>query len=107
MPADWEIAKKHARSRDTGLAAKNCKELCVCCGFELERNKMKLCCDRMDLGFLGSGFPLFYNFIIWCIFILSANLIISAGYGIVANSLGNYCRYGENNFNPKLCHHSW
>lgn len=45
----------------------------------------------MELGFLGSGYPLFYNFIIYCIFILFVDLTIKGGFNLVTNIMSGYC----------------
>lgn len=76
IPADWEMARKHALSRRVAREKKDSgedgepAETCKCCGYEIEREDLDYCAPVNDLGFLGSGYPLFYNFIIYCIFIL-------------------------------------
>jgi hypothetical protein len=48
---------------------------------------------------MGSGFPLFYNFIIWCIGILVTVFVISGGYNMYTNYMGNDCSAPELDFN--------
>ena len=57
-----------------------------------------MCDDRIKLDFLGSGFPLFYNFIKWCFIILVTFLIMSGSYNIYTNLKGNYCNHDGNFF---------
>ena len=66
-------------------------ETCACCGYEVDREEIPLFADVMELGFLGSGFPLFYNFIIYCILLLFELLTINGGYNLVTNLMGEYC----------------
>lgn len=66
-------------------------EICPCCGHQVAKLRLEVCGPTMQLSFLGSGFPLFYNFIVYCIFILFVNLIIKGGYNLITNLMGNYC----------------
>lgn len=66
---------------------------CACCGYQIQKNLLDLCESPMQLSFLGSGFPLFYNFIIYCIFILFTQLMVKGGFDIVTNLLGDFCKY--------------
>lgn len=45
----------------------------------------------MDLKFLGSGFPLFYNYILWCIYLLVTYLVTAGGQELYSNYTGNFC----------------
>ena len=45
----------------------------------------------MDLSFMGSGFPCFYNFLRYCILMLVACMSISGIYNIYTNYKGNFC----------------
>ncbi len=48
------------------------------------------------MNFLGAGFPLFYNFIIYCSFILFIVMMFTGGYSLVTNYLGDFCKYDDN-----------
>ncbi|KAL4485796.1 hypothetical protein ABPG72_012336 [Tetrahymena utriculariae] len=91
IPPDWVFAKRHAMSRATARPTKEPKELCRCCGYVVERKQLPFSIDPQQLNFLGSGYPLFYNFIIYCIFMLFTLFMISGGYNLFTNYLGNYC----------------
>ncbi|EAR87534.2 transmembrane protein, putative (macronuclear) [Tetrahymena thermophila SB210] len=91
IPPDWVFAKRHAMSRATARPAKEPKEFCRCCGYVIERKPLPFSIDPQQLNFLGSGYPLFYNFIIYCIFMLFTLFMISGGYNLFTNYLGNYC----------------
>ena len=45
----------------------------------------------MDLGFLGSGFPLFYNYIKYCCLMLASLFIIEGIPNLVRNLNGSFC----------------
>ena len=51
--------------------------------------------DIMDYKFLGSGFPMFYNFIKYCILLLLSLFIIEAAPGVVTNFNGTFCTSTE------------
>ncbi len=44
-----------------------------------------------DLGFLGSGYPLYLEFIKQCSIILAVLFAVSGIYGIITNINGDYC----------------
>lgn len=45
----------------------------------------------MDLKFLGSGFPMFYNFIRYCIYMLLSLFLFEGAPNIVTNFMGTFC----------------
>ena len=45
----------------------------------------------MDLSFMGSGFPCFYNFLRYCIMMLVTCMIVSGIFNIYTNSQGTFC----------------
>lgn len=59
--------------------------MCECCGYEISRKKIGLNVDVMDLGFLGSGFPLFYNYIKYCCLMLFSLLMIQGVPNLIIN----------------------
>ena len=64
------------------------------------------------MNFLGSGFPLFYNFILYCTFILFLLLMFTGGYSLVTNYLGKFCDHDEaDQYKEKpgadICHKNW
>lgn len=84
-------------------------EACPCCGYEVDRELIPYFASPMELNFLGSGFPLFYNFIVYCIFILFELMTIKGGYNLVTNIMGNYClqEFGEDVPAEKKCPPVW
>jgi hypothetical protein len=73
IPADWIKARKHGMSRRATEEMKNedAKKVCNCCGYEIYRRKIGLCEDYMVFKFLGSAFPLLFNFAIHATFLLA------------------------------------
>ena len=47
--------------------------------------------DISRINFLGSGFPCFYNYILYCMFMLILLFAISGCYNLITNYLGNNC----------------
>jgi hypothetical protein len=85
------------------------RETCPCCGYEVDRDDIPYFSSVMKLGFLGSGFPLFYNFIIYCIFILFIQLTVKGGYNLVTNVMSGYCQkdFPESTPPEKQCPDKW
>jgi hypothetical protein len=75
----------------------------------VDREELPIMTDIMELGFLGSGFPLFYNFIIFCILLLFEMLTINGGYNLVTNVIGTYCfqKWSEETPAAEKCPTSW
>ena len=89
---------RHAQSRRVGKEASSVdKELvvtiCPCCGYEVERLDLNFFGSVDQLSFLGAGFPLFYNYVKYCIMILFLQILIASGYDLWTNIYGNYCYY--------------
>jgi hypothetical protein len=57
-----------------------------------------------DLGFLGSGFPLFYNYLKFCKIILCIQIIFASTYSILSNLSGDFCYKGKEDEKGKHCH---
>jgi len=91
----------HAKSRETKPELNEAsgdggmQPVCECCGYELERKKVGLNVDIMDLGFLGSGFPLFYNYIKYCCLMLFSLFVIQGIPNLVYNLKGDFCNKTE------------
>ena len=48
-------------------------------------------CETISFRFLGTGYPLFFNFIIFSIIILLCIFLQSGAYSLVSNGLGTDC----------------
>lgn len=70
-----------------------------------EREELPLCSKNDELRFLGSGFPLFYNFILYCIGILLVLLISSGAFNLFSNYLGDFCEAEE--YSTEGCASNW
>jgi len=49
----------------------------------------------MDLAFMGSGFPCFYNFIKYCLVMLLSLLMLSGVWNIFTNYSGTNCNHPD------------
>ncbi len=100
-PPDIKMAQDHALARRVSipsylldqLLTKDQKslqndpiDLCDCCGCPLKNQQLPLCSSRYELFFLGSGFPLFFDFMIWGICLLMLIFLISSIFGLASNS---------------------
>ena len=59
--------------------------VCDCCGYPAENQLIPLCSSSKELLFLGSGFPLFFNFIKYGIGLLFMILMIAGCYNLITN----------------------
>ncbi|CAD8188436.1 unnamed protein product [Paramecium octaurelia] len=102
MPCDWNVARKHALARRTAPDTKvhhdddddeepKKPETCPCCGFEIERKEIPYCDDIKSLKFLGAGFPLFYNFLKFCILLLCLQSLVAI-FNVLSNYDGEFCQ---------------
>jgi len=87
IPPDWDAAEKHGRANLVVDSSKTVLKLdeegtfCKCCQMPyVEDDQMySLCSDNGELGELGAGFPLFFQFVKYiCIlmFILSVTYFL-------------------------------
>lgn len=80
-------------ARETDRFSGETKKTCRCCGYQIERENLPISCNLDELKFLGSGFPLFYNYIKYCLLILSVLFLTTSIYNIVTNAVyGHFCQ---------------
>jgi hypothetical protein len=93
IPPDWIKARKHGMCRRATEELKNeeSKKVCDCCGYEIYRRKIDLGEDYMVFKFLGSAFPLLFNFTIHAIFLLFTMGVLIGVPFIKSNQRGQYC----------------
>ncbi|KAL4436038.1 hypothetical protein ABPG74_022273 [Tetrahymena malaccensis] len=95
-PPDLELAMKHAQAKRVAQNKKitindSIKDhFCPCCGNQIENELLPIGINREKLGFLGSGVPLYFE---WMIFITILTLILGILqiYSLVMNIQGNGC----------------
>ena len=99
-PPDIKMAKEHGQARRVAIPQHLYEELkgvesptipnqtidvCDCCGYPAENQLIPLCSSSKELLFLGSGFPLFFNFIKYGIGLLFMILMIAGCYNLITN----------------------
>ncbi|KRX08918.1 hypothetical protein PPERSA_09022 [Pseudocohnilembus persalinus] len=99
IPADVQFSMFHGECRNTKDKDRSAQypTICKCCGFQREQIDISVFDENMKLGFLGSGYPLFYNWVKFSILLLTTSLVISGFNNIKDNLKGDFC---ENDF-PK------
>jgi len=50
-----------------------------------------LFCDPIELSFLGAGYPLFFNYLKFCIKVLLISFLVSGLFNLYTNSKGGDC----------------
>ncbi|EAR91343.2 phage head-tail family protein, putative (macronuclear) [Tetrahymena thermophila SB210] len=109
IPGDIFLAKEHLKATKVGpdkeFTEKDkqqgfINEKCDCCGRSVDREILNLNSDITKLSYLGSGFPMFFQFLKFCIFFLLIlfcvcgifNMVANANYGNQCNLKGNQCK---------------
>ncbi|KAL4466145.1 hypothetical protein ABPG72_000691 [Tetrahymena utriculariae] len=102
IPPDFKLAEDHKKAtrvgpllnqkgNQTSNLQKSC-DRCDCCGRNVDRKALNLDCQVTDLSFLGSGFPMFFQFIKLTTFYLIFILLVGGLYNIFNNEDGNQCQ---------------
>lgn len=60
-------------------------KMCPCCTLYVDKSPLDINCDTKDLSFLGSGIPLYLDFLRGCIIILLIFFVTSGDYNIITN----------------------
>lgn len=91
----------------------NVIDVCPCCGSPFDNQLVPLCENHNKLDFLGPGFPLFYEFLIFCVVCIGLLFLIQGVYGMSTNPDGNGCRLANLKNTGVKCsenginHYSW
>ncbi|EAR99889.2 calcium-activated chloride channel protein (macronuclear) [Tetrahymena thermophila SB210] len=86
IPPNLDIALKHQKASKVGpidllqMSSQDEKEgLCPCCTKTIYRSKLSLSSDNSQLSYLGAGFPLYFGFTKFSIF-LTLMLFLTSGF---------------------------
>jgi hypothetical protein len=91
IPADWSLAEAHAKAVLPGKHIPHKNEACPCCMGYIEKEPVGYCENSKELAFLGEGFPLFYNFLKFCMVMLAALLLDDALIAVLLSVSENQC----------------
>ena len=61
------------------------------CIINKEKIDFPLCANTIDFSYLGSGYPLYFNFIKYCVIILFAIFISYGEISLMNNYFGDSC----------------
>ncbi|CAD8158550.1 unnamed protein product [Paramecium pentaurelia] len=95
IPPNQTIAEQHQLACKVGIP-KPYKEgetvnICPCCKQQIEKTQIDFQRDEMAFSFLGSGYPLYFNFIKCCLMIVGVLFLTSGQYQLVSNLTSNDC----------------
>ena len=62
----------------------------------MNRKPLKLCESTSKLNFLGAGYPLIFNYYLYCVLILTVLFLSFGVYAIYSNYNGNFCVESSN-----------
>jgi hypothetical protein len=70
------------------------QHLCPCgCDCVLDREELPVWgSHNIDLSFLGSGYPLYFHYIKYCVIILGLIMITSGQFNLVSDIYGGVCQ---------------
>ncbi|EAR87417.1 kinase domain protein (macronuclear) [Tetrahymena thermophila SB210] len=92
----------HVRANRVALESKN-PQYCACCQRSYKNSRISLFCSLKELAFLGSGVPLYFQFVK-----TARNMLIMSGlfsiYMIYYNYQGNYCQDNSNQAQTSSCY---
>ncbi|CAD8115595.1 unnamed protein product [Paramecium primaurelia] len=99
IPPDFDIARLHQKASAVGKNISqeeiaNLQEArCPCCLKWTEKTTMSMKVNPLKLSFLGTGVPLFFDFIKQCITILIIMFCTSGDYNLITNiAFGTSCQ---------------
>ena len=61
-------------------------EFCECCARSVNQRILSINCDTNDISFLGSGYPLYFVYIKFSVFLLISMSVTNGLYRIITNS---------------------
>lgn len=99
-PPNISQSEQHAHARRVSIPfqadqqKREAVDVCDCCGYPVENSQVPLCCHPKELLFLGTGFPLFFEFMKTAIGMLFMIMLISGLYNIWTNINGEDCENG-------------
>jgi hypothetical protein len=64
---------------------------CSCCGALVVKEPFDLCIDPLELDYLGSGYPLYFDFLKYCGWFLILLILTAGAYSFLSNGYGKYC----------------
>jgi len=107
VPPLFDKAKVHGRSRrvysaqtetekHSHIMNHKTKKICDCCGNGYDLNKIGLCSSKSEMYHLGVGFPLYFDFIVYCGVLAMIMLLVSGIYNFVTNSNNEDCLFNLN-----------
>ncbi|EAS02885.2 kinase domain protein (macronuclear) [Tetrahymena thermophila SB210] len=98
IPPDWKTAERHGKAKRVGknkmpssTQQEEIFEVCPCCDYQIDKNIISLREQVDTLSFLGSGYPLFFHYMKYCIIILGLIILTSGEYNILSNYYGHTC----------------
>lgn len=65
--------------------------MCECCGNSVMKTDLSMNCELKELGFLGVGVPLYFNFLKLSMVNLLMISLISGIYNLTKNTRGSAC----------------
>ncbi|CAK77359.1 unnamed protein product (macronuclear) [Paramecium tetraurelia] len=95
IPPNYTIAQQHQLACKVGIPNPykegETVNICPCCKQQIHKTQIDLQRDEMAFSFLGSGYPLYFNFIKCCLMIVGVLFLTSGQYQLVSNLTSNDC----------------
>ena len=95
VPPDFKLAKLHGQARRVCYPIKPnqspTKGSCPCCGLPIDNKQMELCCRTSKLYHLGVCFPIYFDYIRFCFFLLALCAVVGGIHNMYLNMNGFNC----------------
>jgi len=79
-PPSYSICMKHLKASKVGMVSDNTKDPCPCCNQSSRSRPFGKCCNWEEMSFLGSGYPLYFQFLKQSIYLLVIIYIVLGAY---------------------------
>jgi len=91
IPPNWEECIAHQSANNIGDEV-DISESCPCCNRKIERKQLSIGFTPKDISFLGAGYPLYFVYLKYCVFILLLTFMTSGAFNLLSNILsGKNC----------------
>ncbi|EAR89313.2 phage head-tail family protein, putative (macronuclear) [Tetrahymena thermophila SB210] len=121
IPGDISKAEMHRGASKIGREAQVNEigivenlQICQCCGQFVQKEHLSIKHDILQLSFLGSGYPMYFEFLKFCIILQTILFFLNGLYGLLTNgAFGTACLSQEeiNNLSHDIqndqCYWNW
>ena len=93
IPADLEFSQDHLQATRIAKPVfhEGYQNIDDVTGLPVDNEPLSLCCDLKELNFLSPGYPMYFQYLKFCIYISFTIFLCSGLFGLISNEQGNDC----------------